>query len=56
MKKKIAVSFNIDPDEYAKAIEIAEKLGYTYGDKGQVSKLLSAIAKGELILIKSTKN
>lgn len=36
--------------------EIAQKLGYTYNNTGSISKLLDAIARGEIILIKSLTN
>ncbi|MFB2893208.1 hypothetical protein ACE1CI_09875 [Aerosakkonemataceae cyanobacterium BLCC-F50] len=43
----------VDIDTPAKIKEIALKLGCVYGDDGSTGKLLDAVARGEIILIRA---
>jgi len=43
----------LDIEKKKVVTKIAESLGYTYGGKGSLSKLLEAIADNELIIVKN---
>ncbi|BAQ65549.1 hypothetical protein [Geminocystis sp. NIES-3709] len=49
--KKKQFSLKLTQEEYEILKIIAEKKGYLYGGKGNVSKVCSAIARKELVLV-----
>lgn len=46
----------LEPDKLEKLREIAFELGYVWGNKGSISKLLIGICKGEVTLNKENTN
>lgn len=52
-ENRVKMLTRVDADTQPKVKETAKALGFTYNGEGSISKLLDAIASGEVILIKS---
>jgi hypothetical protein len=55
MKSKITVTGYLTSEEKQSIEAEAEKLGYIHGRKGSIFRLLQAIARGDVILVRTEK-